>query len=245
MTGTPSRTVNWRSAARTDKGKVRARNEDAFLDLPEQGLWVVADGMGGHHNGALASRLIVEQLAELPEGSLAERLVSLRRCLHELNRRLGQELTVTAERPDPVIGSTVVALLMEGERAACVWAGDSRCYLWRSSRLYQLSRDHSLLRQLIDEQNLSPQEAARHPAAHALTRAVGASEQLELEILEFDVHPGDTLLLCSDGLYQSLSPDALSAALNSPSPGLALQRLFDQAMDGPARDNLSAVVVRR
>ncbi|MCQ4288330.1 serine/threonine-protein phosphatase [Pseudomonas stutzeri] len=245
MTGTPSQVYSWRSAARTDKGKVRARNEDAFLDLPEQGLWVVADGMGGHQNGALASRLIVEQLAELPEGSLAERLVSLRRCLHELNRRLGQELTVTAERPDPVIGSTVVALLMEGERAACVWAGDSRCYLWRSSRLYQLSRDHSLLRQLIDEQNLSPQEAARHPAAHALTRAVGASEQLELDILEFDVHPGDTLLLCSDGLYQSLSPDALSAALNSPSPGLALQRLFDQALNGPARDNLSAVVVRR
>lgn len=245
MTGTPSQVYGWRSAARTDKGKVRARNEDAFLDLPEQGLWVVADGMGGHQNGALASRLIVEQLAELPEGSLAERLVNLRRCLHELNRRLVQELTVTAQRPDPVIGSTVVALLMEGERAACVWAGDSRCYLWRSSHLYQLSRDHSLLRQLIDEQNLSPQEAARHPAAHALTRAVGASEQLELDILEFDVHPGDTLLLCSDGLYQSLSPDALSAALNSPSPGLALQRLFDQAMDGPARDNLSAVVVRR
>lgn len=245
MNGTPSRTVNWRSAARTDRGKVRARNEDAFLDLPDQGLWVVADGMGGHHNGALASRLIVEQLAELPKGSLAERLVSLRRCLHELNRRLGQELTITADRPDPVIGSTVVALLMEGERAACVWAGDSRCYLWRSSRLYQLSRDHSLLRQLIDEQKLSPQEAARHPAAQALTRAVGASEQLELDILEFDVHPGDTLLLCSDGLYQNLTPDSLGAALNSSSAGLALQRLFDQTMNGPARDNLTAVVVRR
>ncbi len=245
MTGATSVAHGWRSAARTDRGKVRARNEDAFLDFPEQGLWVIADGMGGHHNGALASRLIVEQLAELPEGSLAERLVSLRRCLHDLNRRLGQELTVTADRPDPVIGSTVVALLMEGARAACVWAGDSRCYLWRGGRLYQLSRDHSLLQQLIDEQHLSPLEAARHPAANALTRAIGASEQLVLDILEFDVYPGDTLLLCSDGLYQSLSPDALGAALNSPSSGLALQRLFDQALDGPARDNLSAVVVRR
>lgn len=245
MTGTTSLAHSWRSAARTDTGKVRSRNEDAFLDFPEQGLWVVADGMGGHHNGALASRLIVEQLAELPEGSLAERLVNLRRCLHDLNRRLGQELTVTADRPDPVIGSTVVALMMEDQRAACVWAGDSRCYLWRGGRLYQLSRDHSLLRQLIDEQNLSPQEAARHPAAHALTRAVGASEQLTLDILEFDVYPGDTLLLCSDGLYQSLSPDSLGAALNAASTGLALQRLFEEAMDGPCRDNLSAVVVRR
>ena len=235
----------WRSAARTDTGKVRARNEDAFLAQPEQGLWVVADGMGGHQNGALASRLIVEYLAEPSEGDLQQRLTELRKRLHDLNRRLGQELTVTAAQPDPVIGSTVVALLIEDDRAACVWAGDSRCYLWRGSRLYQLSRDHSLLQQLIDEQQLSPAEAARHPAAHALTRAIGASEELKLEILELDVLPGDAFLLCSDGLYQGLSADALGAALNLPSPLLALNRLFQQALDGPARDNLSAVVIRR
>jgi serine/threonine-protein phosphatase Stp1 len=235
----------WRSAARTDTGKVRARNEDAFLALPEQGLWVVADGMGGHQNGALASRLIVEQLAEPSTGDLPQRLDELRKRLHALNRRLGQELTVTAAHPDPVIGSTVVALLIEGDRAACVWAGDSRCYLWRGSRLYQLSRDHSLLQQLIDEQQLSPSEAARHPAAHALTRAIGASDELKLEILELDVLPGDAFLLCSDGLYQGVSVDDIGAALNLPSPQLTLNRLFQQALDGPARDNLSAVVIRR
>ncbi|MGE8504723.1 MAG: PP2C family protein-serine/threonine phosphatase [Pseudomonas sp.] len=235
----------WRSAARTDTGKVRARNEDAFLALPEQGLWVVADGMGGHQNGALASRLIVEHLAELPEGSFDQRLAELRQCLHRLNHRLGQELTVTAERTDTVIGSTVVALLLEGERAVCVWAGDSRCYLWRASRLYQLSRDHSLVQQLIDEQGLAPQEAARHPAAHALTRAIGASETLQLDILELDVLPGDVFLLCSDGLYQGVPADELGACLNLPSPHLAVERLFQRALDGPARDNLSAVVIRR
>lgn len=235
----------WRSAARTDVGKVRARNEDAFLAMPEQGLWVVADGMGGHQNGALASRLIVEYLAEPSAGDLQQRLQQLRQRLHGLNRRLGQELTVTAERPDPVIGSTVVALLIDGDRAACVWAGDSRCYLWRGSRLYQLSRDHSLLQQLIDEQQLSPTEAARHPAAHALTRAIGASEELKLEILELDILPGDVFLLCSDGLYQDLSADELSAALNLPAPQLTLNRLFQRVLDGPARDNLSAVVIRR
>lgn len=235
----------WRSAARTDTGKVRARNEDAFLALPEQGLWVVADGMGGHQNGALASRLIVEQLAELPEGSLDQRLVELRQCLHRLNHRLGQELTITADRTDTVIGSTVVALLLEGDRAACVWAGDSRCYLWRGSRLYQLSRDHSLVQQLIDEQGLAPHEAARHPAANALTRAIGASETLQLDILELDVLPGDVFLLCSDGLYQGVSADELGACLNLPSPHLAVERLFQRVLDGPARDNLSAVVIRR
>ncbi len=235
----------WRSAARTDTGKVRARNEDAFLALPEQGLWVVADGMGGHQNGALASRLIVEQLAEPSAGDLPQRLDELRKRLHDLNRRLGQELTITAAHPDPVIGSTVVALLVDNDRGACVWAGDSRCYLWRGSRLYQLSRDHSLLQQLIDEQQLSPSEAARHPAAHALTRAIGASDELKLEILELEVLPGDAFLLCSDGLYQGLCADELGAALNLPSPQLALERLFQRALNGPARDNLSAVVIRR
>jgi serine/threonine-protein phosphatase Stp1 len=235
----------WRSAARTDTGKVRARNEDAFLALPEQGLWVVADGMGGHQNGALASRLIVEQLAELPQGDLQQRLGELRQALHRLNHRLGQELTVTADRPDTVIGSTVVALLLDGDRAACVWAGDSRCYLWRGARLYQLSRDHSLVQQLIDEQGLAPQEAARHPAAHALTRAIGASETQQLDNHELDVLPGDVFLLCSDGLYQGVSADELGACLNLPSPHLAVERLFQRVLDGPARDNLSAVVIRQ
>ena len=235
-----------KSAARTEAGKVRARNEDAVLDLPERGLWAVADGMGGHRNGALASRLVVDSLAAMPGADgLERRLAQVRHCLHLLNRRLGQSLTITAACPDPVIGSTVVALLLDGERAACVWAGDSRCYLWRGGRLYQLSRDHSLVQQLIDEQQLAPEQAARHPAAHALTRAVGASEQLVLDILELETLPGDTFLLCSDGLHQSLSSDVLGAALSLPTVALAVQRLFELALRGPARDNLSAVVIRR
>lgn len=236
----------WRSNARTDTGKVRSRNEDAFLALPERGLWAVADGMGGHQNGALASRLIIEQLAELRGGSdLDARVRQLRQALHVVNRRLTRELTLVSGQPDPVMGSTVVALLAEDDRAACVWAGDSRCYLWRSGGLYQISRDHSLLQQLIAEQQLSPEQAASHPSAHALTRAVGASETLVLDVVEFNVYPGDTLLLCSDGLYQYTSGAELGEALNLPSPQLALERLFNLALDGPARDNISAVVIRR
>uniref|UniRef100_UPI0013E00BCA PP2C family protein-serine/threonine phosphatase n=1 Tax=Pseudomonas viridiflava TaxID=33069 RepID=UPI0013E00BCA len=102
-------------------------------------------------------------------------------------------------------GSTVVALMVEGNRAACIWAGDSRWYLWRGQRLYQLSKDHSLQQQLIDEQKMSVEQARAHPAAHALTRAVGAAEQLTLDVLELEVYPGDAFLLCSDGLYQGLS----------------------------------------
>lgn len=236
----------WSSAGRTDTGKVRARNEDAFLDQPQQGLWVVADGMGGHQAGDLASRLIVESLAELPAGlDFDDRLDALRDCLHRLNRHLSLGLTLTAETPDLLVGSTVVALLAEGSRVACVWAGDSRCYLLRGRQLFQLSRDHSLLQQLVEERGMSPCEAARQPGAHALTRAIGAAEELQLDILELESLPGDVFLLCSDGLYQDLDHDLLTAALLRPSPQLALQRLFELALLGPARDNLSGVVINR
>lgn len=236
----------WSSAGRTDTGKVRARNEDAFLDQPQQGLWVVADGMGGHQAGDLASRLIVESLAELPAGLYFEdRLDALRDCLHRLNRHLSLGLTLTGETPDLLVGSTVVALLAEGSRVACVWAGDSRCYLLRGRQLFQLSRDHSLLQQLVEERGMSPDEAARQPGAHALTRAIGAAEELQLDILELESLPGDVFLLCSDGLYQDLDHDLLTAALLRPSPQLALQRLFELALMGPARDNLSGVVINR
>ncbi|KAA0988556.1 serine/threonine-protein phosphatase [Pseudomonas sp. ANT_J12] len=237
---------SWRSAARTDPGKVRARNEDAFLDAPQQGLWVVADGMGGHQAGDIASQLIVASLAELPvQDDFDQRLKGIRQCLHWINRRLGQELTVTAGRHDSIMGSTVVALLVEGSRAACIWAGDSRCYLWRGQRLYQLSKDHSLQQQLIDEQNMSLEDARAHPSAHALTRAVGAADVLTLDVLELEVYPGDTFLLCSDGLYQGLSSDALGNALSLTAPHVALERLFDSALRGAARDNLTAVVIRQ
>ncbi|HCS07318.1 MAG TPA: protein phosphatase [Pseudomonas sp.] len=216
------------------------------MECPQHGLWVVADGMGGHQGGDIASQLIVASLADLPvEVDFDARLKNVRQCLHWLNRRLGQELTVTAGRSDSIMGSTVVAVLMEGNRAACVWAGDSRCYLWRGQRLYQLSRDHSLQQQLIDEQQMSAEQAKAHPSAHALTRAVGASEQLTLDVLELETCPGDAFLLCSDGLYQSLSTDALGHALNLPAPQLALERLFAGALRGEARDNLTAVVIRQ
>jgi serine/threonine-protein phosphatase Stp1 len=236
----------WRSAAQTHPGKVRARNEDAFLDCPRQGLWAVADGMGGHQGGDIASQLIVASLADVPpQDDFDERLKALRQCLHWVNRRLGQELTLSAGRPDSVIGSTVVALLLQDDRAACVWAGDSRCYLWRGQRLYLLSKDHSLQQQLVDEQQMSLEDAQAHPAARALTRAVGASEQLALDVLELRVYPGDAFLLCSDGLYQGLSRDALGDALSLAAPQVALARLFDSALRGEAKDNLTAVVIRQ
>lgn len=235
-----------RSLGRTDIGKVRESNEDAFLDCPEHGLWVVADGMGGYECGGLASQLIVSSLAALPLlPSLDERIKAVRQCLHWINRRLSQELTVAQGHAERIMGSTVVTLLLEGRRAACIWAGDSRCYLWREGCLYQLSRDHSLQQQLIEQQQMSIEQARAHPSASALTQAVGARAQLTLDMLEFNVCPGDTLLLCTDGLHQALGCEVLGNALGRSTPQGALQQLFDVALSGRAQDNLTAVVIRR
>lgn len=235
----------WRSAGRTECGKVRSRNEDAFLDAPQQGCWAVADGMGGHEAGDIASQLVVNSLAKLSGlGSFDERLQDIRRCLQWLDRQLGHVLPVTAPGADCIMGSTVVALLLEGDRAACIWAGDSRCYLWREQALYQLSRDHSLMEQLIDEQRLSPEQACGHPQARALTRAVGARAPLTSEVLELRTVPGDVFLLCSDGLYEGLSLGELGGALSLRTPQRVLDRLFEVVLHGAARDNLTAVVVQ-
>ncbi|TDR46001.1 MULTISPECIES: PP2C family protein-serine/threonine phosphatase [Pseudomonas] len=233
------------SAGRTDRGKVRPRNEDAFLQHPQMGCWAVADGMGGHRAGDVASQWVVDSLASLPSGGgLDARIKRVCLCLQWLDRRLRQEITVTSSNVDCTMGSTVVVLLLEGDRAVCIWAGDSRCYLWRERTLYQLSRDHSLQEQLMVEQQLSPAQARAHPAANALTRAIGADEPVALEVLELTHNPGDVFLLCSDGLYQALSHAELGQALSLATPESMLDRLFDGVLRGEARDNLTAVVIK-
>jgi serine/threonine protein phosphatase Stp1 len=173
----------------------------------------------------------------LPTCTLDQRVEALRGCLQRLDRRLG------LEGLHGTIGSTVVALLLEGHRAACVWAGDSRCYLWRAQCLYQLSRDHSMFERLMAEQQLTRAQAQAHPDARALTRAVGGREPLSLEVLELDTRPGDVFLLCSDGLYQALSHRELGGALSQGTAQQMVERLFALVLRGPARDDLTAVVV--
>lgn len=230
----------WRSAGRTAQGKSRSRNEDAFLDCPQRGCWVVADGMGGHHAGNVASQSVVSGLAALSgQGALDQRIEAVRRCLRGLDSQLQHTDGVAG-----VMGSTVVVLLLEQNRAACLWAGDSRCYLWRGQRLYQLSRDHSLQQQLMDKQQLSLELAQAHPGARALTRAVGARQPLSLEILELRARPGDVFLLCCDGLYQGLSHRELASAMSAGTPRQVVEQLFSDALRGPARDDLTAVVIQ-
>ncbi|ARB29268.1 serine/threonine-protein phosphatase [Pseudomonas tolaasii] len=234
-----------RSAGRTQQGHARLRNEDAYLDCPQSGCWAVADGMGGHQAGDVASRWVINSLASLPaRGGLDQRVQTALRCLQDVNRRLvcaGAQLTTGH---DVTMGSTVVALLVEAHRAVCIWAGDSRCYLWRGRRLYQLSKDHTLLQRLVDEGRLGLSQARAHPDARALTRAIGAGTSLSLETLELGTRPGDVFLLCTDGLYQLLGNDDLVRALSNGSPQQSVDRLFTGVLRGAARDDFTAVVVR-
>lgn len=236
--------MNWTSSHITHPGKRRQHNEDAVLARPEAGLWVVADGMGGHRNGALASRLIVDTLGAMElNDTLEQNQRRVRQALNQINRRLNTDLTRVADQPPEPVGSTVVALLVKTGRATCLWAGDSRCYLWRQNHLHLLTRDHSLLQQLVNSGRISAERAGQHPGAHSLTRAVGAHEQLRLDSTSFAVQPGDVLLLCSDGLYRQLTSAQLIEGLKHQGSDNSAARLLHSAMRGPAPDNLSAIVV--
>lgn len=151
----------WQSASCSHVGRVRRINEDAMLDQPERGLWAVADGMGGHTLGDVASRMVVDALAHLPQTSTD----AIRACLAEVNRRL---MTEAAMRDVQVIGSTAVVLLASGSHCSCLWAGDSRIYRYRDGVLQQLTRDHSHVEELVARGLLSPTEAKRRDVERLL-----------------------------------------------------------------------------
>ncbi|MGH8808792.1 MAG: PP2C family protein-serine/threonine phosphatase [Noviherbaspirillum sp.] len=232
----------WTSAARSHVGLVRKINEDACLDQPARKLWAVADGMGGHTLGDVASRMVVEGLETLPEpGSLAQFTADARDCLQTVNRHL---LTEAAIRNAQLIGSTVVVLLAYDRHCTCLWAGDSRIYLCRSGQLKQLTRDHSQVAELISRGTLSPGDALNHPARNLITRAVGAADTLDLDEETLEVNDGDVFLLCSDGLSNAVSEQELRAVLIPGDCAQAADALIGMALQQGGRDNISVVVVR-
>jgi len=226
----------WQSASCSHVGKVRRINEDALLDQPERGLWAVADGMGGHTLGDVASRMVVDALAHLPAVNAAD----IRSCLADVNRRL---MTEAAMRDVQVIGSTAVVLLASGNRCSCIWAGDSRIYRYRDGVLQQLTRDHSHVEELVARGLLSPAEASRHPGHNLITRAIGVANLLELEEGDTEVRGGDMFMLCSDGLSNEVDAQQIAALLAPHDCRLAAQRLVDEALEHGGRDNVTVVVV--
>jgi protein phosphatase/serine/threonine-protein phosphatase Stp1 len=232
--------MNFRSWAGTHDGAVRTHNEDRFVDLPENGLWAVADGAGGHDCGEVASGMIAETLQAIPEGLPAAALLAeIRSRIEATNAALVD--AAVARGAHSVIASTIVVLVIRDGHFACLWAGDSRAYLLRDGALQQISRDHSLVQELVDAGAISPEEAENHPRANVITRAVGATrEPLELDKVSGPIRPGDRFLLCSDGLSKTLPEPELASLVAGHAPAGAM---IAAALARKVNDNVTAVVV--
>jgi protein phosphatase/serine/threonine-protein phosphatase Stp1 len=233
---------HYRSAARTHVGAVRERNEDAVLDRPEIGLWAVADGAGGHQRGDYASGCIVTALREVsPSSSAAVLIDDVRTRLGRVNRELRAK--AAAIGPRALICSTVTVVLITGARSCCLWAGDSRCYLLRATGLRQINHDHSYVQTLVDRGEIRPEAAVSHPLANVVTNLLGAEDRLTLEERRERLIPGDTLLLCSDGLSRALADPEIAAILRNDPVETAADRLIESAVSRNAKDNVSVVVI--
>ena len=233
--------LHFRSHGLTHVGLVRQRNEDAFLDRPEHGLWAVADGMGGHEQGDYASAAVVNRLAGFkPFADLEEFTDEVRRALSHVDVHL--RARSKAIGPRTVIASTVACLLVFAEEFAAVWSGDSRVYQLRQDALSRLSTDHSRVQELIDARLLRPEEARRHPDAHVVTQAIGAG-RLHFGTRVGMVRPGDRFLLCTDGLTNMIADDELVIELGAGTPQAAAERLLELVLARGAVDNVTIVVV--
>jgi protein phosphatase len=233
----------WWSCCRTTTGRQRSVNEDAYLSLDDPGLWVVADGMGGHARGDVASRLIVEAFEGLPRpNSLEDFAYEVKARLAEANQRMRDEARGAGS--DLLMGSTVVAFLVYKREWMCLWAGDSRAYLLRDGRLTQLTRDHSVAEELVRRGRLRPEQAASHPSANRITRAVGTQDQLVVDQYRSFLRDGDAFLLCSDGLNKEVGDDEVATILDDYDCDEASQELVNLTLERGARDNVTVAVIR-
>ena len=250
-----------RSAGATDVGKVRSSNEDSFGVFDDLGLYLVADGMGGHAAGEVASFLAVETIHEVfrasrddsPNGSPERttpagaapaperRLVS---AVEQANRRIfsaGQE-----DEARSGMGTTIAAVWLDGGTARVAHVGDSRVYRFRDGGLAQITTDHSLVNDYLARGLMTPEESIGHPMRHVLIRALGTTSAVAVDIAALPLEPGDILLLYSDGLSNVVPPPEIAAILGAPDADLAARcrRLIDTANQHGGLDNITAVLIQ-
>ena len=229
------------TASRTHQGHVRKFNEDSIFTNPNVGIWLVADGMGGHNDGNVASAMIAEAAGALGETEKTSNLVDDFKVKIDLvNRRL---LAISNGDNALLVGSTVVALIIASDAFSCLWAGDSRCYLIRAGAISQVSHDHTEVQELVDRGTISPQEAKTWPRRNVITRAVGADDGLQLETVSGIVIHGDCFILCSDGLTGHVSDAEIHETALWSGPSDACDRLVKMALDRGGKDNVSVIVV--
>ena len=235
--------MQFECVSRTDVGLKRHINEDSILADTERGLWAVADGMGGHDAGEVASAAVVDALKRLPDYQDLDRFTG---AAVEALKQVNDELIRLArsESSERTIGTTVVGLAIAGERFRCFWAGDSRAYWIRRGEIMRLSRDHSLVQDLVDAGMLKPEEAEGHENANVITRAVGVRERLEVDTVSGDAQSGDLFLLASDGLTRLVDDGEIAAKLDGGSLEQAADDLMQMVLARGAPDNVSLIITR-
>ena len=225
----------------THAGKVRERNEDSCLVRTDVGLWAVADGMGGHEAGDLASRTLVESLNAIEKPEAALDLVE--QCEAQIFHANQRIMDLSRAHNGATIGTTAAVLLVRDEHYACVWAGDSRIYLIKSGAIEQLSRDHTEAEEMVAVGTLSREDAEKWPS-NVITRAVGVGEDLELEFVTGPAGPGDVFVVCSDGLTKHLRDDEILQYAAGRSAQAACEVMLDLALERGGLDNVTVIVVR-
>jgi PPM family protein phosphatase len=245
MTKQPTKQPALRIAGDTHVGKVRTTNEDAMVVDHQRGLYVVLDGMGGANAGDLASQTARDAIREFV---VQRRLTMEPNALLEAAIQYGSAAVWNAaqlSRDRHGMGTTVVAcLILDPKRAIIAHVGDSRAYLLRHGRLQSLTRDHTIVEELVDRGVLAAEEADRHPYKNVLSRNLGAKPETRVDVLELEIKPGDRLLLCSDGLYGYASTEAMQYLLGSgDAPENVARDLIDLALRGGGGDNVTTIVI--
>ncbi len=232
------------AAAATDVGRVREANEDSFLQ--GDSVFAVADGMGGHLAGEVASATALRPVAELdgrvfPDAESAA--TALRDAVIAANTAVAEK--AAGEPTYRGMGTTLTAAMIEGRRMHFAHVGDSRAYLLRSGEFSQLTDDHTLVQHLIDEGQITREEAARHPQRSIITRAIGVSSDVEVDSMSLDLDEGDQVLLCSDGLSGVVDDDAIATELSREAPlGETVQHLVALANENGGPDNITVLLLR-
>ena len=230
------------SSGKSTAGNVRSINEDSYINSPRNGIWAVADGMGGHESGDLASQLITQSLGVIKQyGTLEHTIKDVTECLLNANLFLLDEASL--RKGNQTIGSTVVVFISHNHQCAVLWVGDSRLYRLRENTLELMTKDHSQVQELVDLGILQAEDAENHPSANIITRAVGASPELQIDNKQFNVQEADTFLLCSDGLYKELSDNEIASTLMQHSSKKACTELIESALKKTCRDNVTAIVI--
>jgi protein phosphatase len=223
------------------KGCVRDHNEDSYLVEPQIGLWVVADGMGGHEAGEVASASIVEHLATI---GIASSAPDLRARFEDRLNRAHAEIRRISRSRGVTIGSTVAALLAMDGRFACLWSGDSRVYLVRDGAISQISRDHTEVQELLDSGAISAAEAENWPRRNVITRAIGVNDDIAIDFQQGETLAGDVFILSTDGLTAHVSDAEIAAAVLSAAPQAACEKLLAMVLERGGTDNVTIVLVK-